>query len=111
MSSGAGSSSSSSSSLLEQQGQQQRTLQLSAAAAGLGGLGAAVYAALSSQPQLPPLGEVAGPAAAVLLGAPLLALLAAKALLRDELHLELHRLAGWVRMLLACWLYCPHRPS
>lgn len=78
----------------QQHSQQQRRLQLAAAAAGLGGLSAAVYAALSAQPQLPPLSEVAGPAAATVLGAPLLALLAAKTVLRDQLHLELHRWAG-----------------
>ena len=74
----------------------QRGGQLAAAGAGLAVLGASVYSTLAAQPQLPPLSEVAGPAAAALLGGPLLALLAAKAVLRDELHLELHRCARWV---------------
>lgn len=64
---------------------------LAAAAATLAAVGAAAYAVLSSQPQLPPLGAVLGPAAAVALGGPPAALLAAKAVLRDKLHLELHR--------------------
>lgn len=103
----------------EQHSQQQRRLELAAAAAGLGGLGAAVYAALSAQPQLPPVSEVAGPAAATVLGTPLMALLAAKAVLRDQLHLELHRWAGarqggWL-MITGCaagllLLFCPCHP-
>lgn len=62
-----------------------------AAVAGLAAIGAACYATLSAQPELPPLDAVLGPAAAVLLGGPALALLLAKAVLRDRLQVELHR--------------------
>ncbi len=64
---------------------------LAAAASVLAGVGAVTYGALSSQPQLPPLHEVLGPAMALVLGGPPLALLAAKAVLRDRFHVELHR--------------------
>lgn len=73
-----------------QQGSDRRAA-AAAAAAALAGSGAACYAALSAQPQLPPLEDVLMTAASVLLGGPLLALAAAKAALRDRLHVELHR--------------------
>jgi hypothetical protein len=61
------------------------------AATVLAATGAATYTVLASQPQLPPLDQVLGPAAAVALGGPAAALLLAKALLQDRFHVELHR--------------------
>lgn len=75
--------------------QQQQQLgqgpKLAAAAITLGAVGAATFTALSSQPQLPPVGEVLGPLAAIALGGPALGLLAAKVVLGDLFHVELHR--------------------
>lgn len=71
-----------------------RPVAAAAAVAALAGSGAACYAALSAQPQLPPLEDVLVAAATVLLGGPLLVLAAAKAALRDRLHVELHRQVG-----------------
>ncbi|KAL4444023.1 hypothetical protein ABPG75_011760 [Micractinium tetrahymenae] len=68
-----------------------RPVAAAAAVAALAGTGAACYAALSAQPQLPPLEDVLGAAACALLGGPLVALAAAKAALRDRFHVELHR--------------------
>ncbi len=75
----------------QQQQQLDRRPQLAVAAAALASIGVACYTVLSSQPQLPPVQEVLGPAAAALLGGPALGLLAAKALLGDFFHVELHR--------------------
>ena len=84
----------------QQQQQQQRPQEVrrdprlaAAGAVSLSAVGAAAYSLLSSQPQLPPVQEVLGPAAAVALGGPALGLAAAKALLGDMFHVELHR---WV---------------
>jgi hypothetical protein len=72
-------------------GERPSVVVLAGAAAALAAVGTAAFSALSSQPQLPPLNEVLGPAATVVLGGPPLALLAAKAVLRDKFHVELHR--------------------
>lgn len=62
-----------------------------AALAALAGSGAACYAVLSAQPQLPPLPDALAAVATALLGGPLLVLAAAKAALQDRFHVELHR--------------------
>lgn len=61
------------------------------AGSALVAVGSVTYTVLSSQPQLPPLQHVLGPAAAVLLGGPAAALLLARAVWQDKLHIELHR--------------------
>ena len=81
----------------EQEGRRDPRL-AAAAAAALVAVGAAAYSILSSQPQLPPVQEVLGPAAAVALGGPALGLAAAKALLGDMFHVELHRWVGWAAL-------------
>ena len=80
----------------EHQQQPERSpLAMAAAAAALSAAGPAFYTALSTQPQLPPLSGMLVPAAALLLGGPLLAAAVAKAALGDCFHLELHRWACW----------------
>lgn len=69
----------------------QQPLAVAAAAAALSAVGATSYNLLLSQPQLPPLSDVLGPALAMLIGGPLLALAVAKVVLGNSLHLELHR--------------------
>lgn len=91
--------------------QQRRSPALAAAAvAALAAVGAGAYSTLSAQPSLPPLDALA-PAAAALLGVPPLALLTAKAVLRDSFHAEWHR---WVppEGLRSCYQPCtPSRLS
>lgn len=64
---------------------------LAAGVAGLSAVGASAYALLSSLPQLPPVGDVLGGLAVVLLLGGPGAFLAAKAVLGDGLHAEVHR--------------------